>query len=761
MQGKIKSAKILDQLYFTVERWQTHKEDILMELRQYDWHDGYLIVRSSAKCEDSEKSSLAGHFRSVLDVKGNTAIIRAVDSVIESLYDKEDGVFIQPMLKKVKLSGVAFTRDTSNNSPYLKINYDDKTSKTSSITAGNDNNKSKVFYCHRLYKNKFKDFRDKIIELCFELEDILNSHALDIEFAFDTDDQLYLFQVRPLIISNNKNPEINDQKHFDMVQDLADRASSWMKPHPYLYGEKGLYGIMPDWNPAEIIGIKPRTLALSLYKEVVTDLVWAYQRDNYGYLNLRSFPLIIEFEGMPYIDVRVSFNSFIPKTLDEDIAEKLVNYYIDRLKDKPYLHDKVEFEIILSCYSFDLSKKIEPLKRYGISQTETEDIKESLRSITNIAISDSSGLWKNDLSKISILEKRYHEIKSSELDDFSKIYWLIEDCKRYGTLPFAGLARAGFIAVELLSSLVHTGILSEKEYNNFLASLDTVSSSIVSDYYSLDKKQFLEKYGHLRPGTYDILSKSYNESEEEYFDWHQSSKKNYEKDKFRLTVKQLNAINNILKDNSMVGDAIELLNFIKGAIEAREYAKFIFTRNISEVLQIYKKLCSNMGITLEDSSFTHVKDIMSLNSIASDAKKILLKSITKNKQKFEFTKLINLPPIIMCKNDFFSFHEANAAPNYITQKKIEGKVAILDSHTEQDISGKIVVIENADPGYDWIFSKKINGLITKYGGANSHMAIRSGELEIPAVIGLGNLYSKITVKSTIVIDSMNKNIKII
>ena len=28
-----------------------------------------------------------------------------------------------------------------------------------------------------------------------------------------------------------------------------------------------------------------------------------------------------------------------------------------------------------------------------------------------------------------------------------KIYWLIEDCKRFGTYPFAGFARCGFVAI--------------------------------------------------------------------------------------------------------------------------------------------------------------------------------------------------------------------------------------------------------------------------------------------------------------------------
>ena len=47
------------------------------------------------------------------------------------------------------------------------------------------------------------------------------------------------------------------------------------------------------------------------------------------------------------------------------------------------------------------------------------------------------------------------------------------------------------------------------------------------------------------------------------------------------------------------------------------------------------------------------------------------------------------------------------------------------------------MIENADPGFDWIFGSKILGLITKYGGVNSHMAIRCAELEIPVAIGCG------------------------
>ena len=40
------------------------------------------------------------------------------------------------------------------------------------------------------------------------------------------------------------------------------------------------------------------------------------------------------------------------------------------------------------------------------------------------------------------------------------------------------------------------------------------------------------------------------------------------------------------------------------------------------------------------------------------------------------------------------------------------------------------------------FSYPISGLITAWGGANSHMAIRAGELGLPAVIGAGEILFK-------------------
>jgi phosphoenolpyruvate-protein kinase (PTS system EI component) len=70
------------------------------------------------------------------------------------------------------------------------------------------------------------------------------------------------------------------------------------------------------------------------------------------------------------------------------------------------------------------------------------------------------------------------------------------------------------------------------------------------------------------------------------------------------------------------------------------------------------------------------------------------------------------------------------------------------------------MLENADPGFDWIFTKEPLGLITKYGGVASHMAIRCAEFNIPAAIGCGeSIYDELLESKVILIDCAKKILK--
>ena len=105
-----------------------------------------------------------------------------------------------------------------------------------------------------------------------------------------------------------------------------------------------------------------------------------------------------------------------------------------------------------------------------------------------------------------------------------------------------------------------------------------------------------------------------------------------------------------------------------------------------------------------------------------------------HKEEYQLTLALKLPILITDSSEIFSFFETRIVPNFVTQKEVNAQVAL---HNDREVEGKIVLIKSADPGFDYLFAKNIAGLITCYGGANSHMAIRASELGLPAAIGVG------------------------
>ncbi|MBI5241746.1 MAG: phosphoenolpyruvate synthase [Elusimicrobia bacterium] len=758
----LKTAKVLPQVRFLPAQWAQDPSSILARLRRAGWLSQPLIVRSSAAAEDAPRSTMAGHFKTVLDVRGEAALRKAVAEVVGSYGRgrRGDQAFIQPMLRGVAVSGVAFSRDPNTGGDYLVVNYDDASSRTDTVTSGLSN-ALKTFYGYRARETAFPSPLDRVARLMRELEGLLAAPALDVEFAVTKAGELYLLQARPLPLQAEAPQDAREVRRT--LDDIHRKLCEADCPHPYLHGSSSVFGVMPDWNPAEMIGVRPRPLALSLYREIITDNIWAYQRDNYGYLNLRSFPLMLSFAGLPYIDVRVDFNSFIPKGLDAALARKLVDHYMARLVATPSHHDKVEFKIVFSCYTLDLPERVKVLRRHGFTAQECRSLAETLRSLTTPIIDGRTGLWRQDLERIKHLEQAQSRILDSRLDRVSKIYWLLEDLKRYGTLPFAGLARAAFIAVQLLHSLVAMKVLTRAEYERFIGSLDTVASRLGKDLRSLPRQEFLARYGHLRPGTYDILSPRYDEEPGRYFDWSRprAPRAVGKPGAFTLTIAQLKRTERLLREHGLDHDVLEFFDFIKNAIEGREHAKFVFTRSLSDALSLFKELGREAGLSLEQCSYADIACVRELYATSAAPADILRKSIEEGRRRYALTRQIVLPPLIVRPDDIWAFHLPPCEPNFITQKSARGPVASAGDDRKR-LKGSILFIPGADPGYDWVFSHGMAGLVTMYGGANSHMAIRAGELGIPAVIGAGEaLYNQWAAARILELDCANRQVRVI
>ena len=516
---------------------------------------------------------------------------------------------------------------------------------------------------------------------------------------------------------------------------------------------------MPDWNPAEMIGKFPRKLSFSLYKKLITDKIWLKAREKMGYRVPKNSYLMLAFAGQPYIDTRLSLNSFLPSNLPNSISEKLINFWLEKFKKNPILHDKIEFELAITCYSFDLSSKMKKLVGNNLNLKEKEIYKKSLMELTKKFLDTESNFSiKSELEKIARLEKKQKKFKN--LGDLDQLNELIYDCKIFGTLPFSILARHGFVGITLLNSLEQLKIISNKEKNLFLNNIRTIATDMIEDLNNINndknkKLSFLQKYGHLRPGTYDIMSRSYDEMS--YF--RNKKKIKLKKNKiFKLKIAQKKLINKILKKNKFKDfDYNKLLNYIYTSISAREYSKFIFTKNISNILKVLIKYGKKNDIGRDQLSHIDIENFLDKRI----TKKKLLQVSLQNYKKFYLNSLIKLPQIIHNEtNGFIAPYQINV-PNFITSKMVEGKSLQISTKTKtKNLDGKIILIEGADPGYDWIFSHKVIGLITKFGGVNSHMAIRSAEFGLPAVIGCGeNLFNELKNFEYISINCSSKEVK--
>ena len=777
LEEVITLSKIAPQVSFTVSSWRNKPEEITDHIQQ-KFKSKKVIVRSSAISEDGFDSSNAGAYESVLDIDAGDqkAIFDSIESVINSYLDNNlaNQVLVQPMIENVSVSGVIFTRTLSESAPYYVVNFDDSSQETDTITSGTSmDHKTLVVSRQNIgdANNNIPESIRGLIPAIQEVENLLNFKALDIEFAIGVNGEVHILQVRPLVL--DKYEIDTDHLIFEAIENSIVKFRNLQKNSPFVVGKSAVFGVMPDWNPAEIIGTKPFFLSFDLYRYLITDDVWASQRAEYGYRDVRPHPLLVSFSGHPYVDVRASFNSFIPATLGNELAGRLVDYYLQTLVDNPHYHDKVEFEVVPTCYAFEFEGWRNKLLNAGFSNIEIDELRDGLRSITKHAIHRTP----DDLQSVAIVKDRFDSIFSSDLPPLDKALSLLEDCRRYGTLVFAHLARSAFVSITLLRTAVDAEIISKTAMDSFLNSIETVAHEFINDAKQVaDNKKswstFVERYGHLRPGTYDITSEAYAHNEEKFlrplveqarFNCQESVEKNNhwfnERESFSEALSELGIIEN--------ADSVE--NFLRGAIEGREYAKFIFSRNLSAALDLISEYGQTLGLSREKLANISLGSLSAIRSgqiSSEEAITQLINESNSHSDAHDKTNKIELPPLITCESDFKIFMHPSSQPNYVGSGRVSAEVITLTAedidHIDSFLDQKILLIPQADPGFDWIFGHNIAGLVTMYGGGNSHMAIRAKEFGLPAAIGVGeSLYNSLLSASIIELDVTNRKIEVI
>ena len=766
----LKKGKILTQRSFTIKEWKNNKDEILSNIKSY-FRNKKVVVRSSSFKEDSFDSSMAGHYSSILNVDKDNKIEleEAVNSVIKSYGldpSLEDQILIQPQISNVTMSGVVFTCDIKTGSPYYTINFS-TSGDTNQITTGYKGD----YHLLHILKSDINKVEDKelshLVNCAKELERLTGNELLDIEFAFDKE-ILYIFQVRPIAISK----VIENYYKFDInekILNFKNKIRESFNEKSNLAGQTSILGDMPDWNPAELIGSKPRPLAVSLFDKLITKDNWRLARKNLGYFNPKGERLLVNIGGHPFIDVRNSLNSLTPELLDKRLRNKIVDESLFFLSNNLDCHDKYEFEVATTCFSPAILDRQPRWSSFGISESEITEIIDCYRAHTQkILVGNYINYFCDE---IKILEKKREALSSNTFfSKYEKIKILYQDCYEYGTRSFASLARLAFIGNTFLKSFLNKKIISPKEHDLFLNSISTVATEMSNKLEKVRNKQislpdYIRMYGHLRPGTWDIRAYTYSEKPEIYFDTSMTKTSGIASESnadFKFSKQTMANIQSILSENLIDIKAKDLLDFIKKSIVAREYSKFSFSKNVSEILSLITEVGASLNFSKSDMSFLNFNSFLNFDEelSISDISALFSSEIEIRKDSYLLNQQVITPQIITDSTDLSFVKYFKNRPNFITDRKVLGEIEFVkEGLSSAEIRNKIVFIESADPGYDWIFTHNIKGLITKYGGAASHMAIRASEFNLPAVIGLGSNFEKLKKSNKISLDCGNKIIE--
>ncbi|MFT4308211.1 MAG: PEP-utilizing enzyme [Candidatus Woesearchaeota archaeon] len=757
----LKRSRIEDLFLFTVEEWYDKRPLVIDRIAQQ--FDGRVVLRSSSTSEDTIETSNAGLFESVLDVdpKDPASIERAIKTVIES-YEKHglsrgEQILVQEQTTDIRCSGVLFTRNLASNLPYYVINYDAHTQSTDTVTSGLESARIDILRDARAIPAEWSG----LIAAVREIEDILKGVALDIEFAITKEDEVVIFQVRPLAASV-KFESGDDESVFSKVREFKEQYSEFVSSGS-MYDQPVYLSDMAFWNPAEIIGDGSNYLDYSLYNHLILNESWIEGIAPLGYSRTPS-RLAEHFGHKTYINVLYSFLALTPADLDDDLKEKLITFYNETLRDNPHLHDKIEFEIVLNCFHFDIDARLERVP--SLTPDERVSIRRSLLELTKRTIRSYEDLIEQDKGALDRMAERRSKTPVSWREKLIAFVDLIEDCCQLGTPQFSRMARLGFIASILLKSLVSRGLVDQKAIDAFMLSIPTVASELNDDFErviagSLPKDVFLERYGHLRPGTYDITKLPYGKNPGYFEGQTRSGSKPSAFDDAGL----LETLDQVCQSEGFGCDADTISAFIRDATQARESFKFEFTKNISLALELLAEAGSELGFSrsqLAHLDYHTIRTATDPSMSKRDVVEVWSRLIESRSTESILVRKLPFPSLVFSSEDFEVIRSYLPRPNFITTKKVSAPIILLDKYATDDLpdlSGRIIAIEKADPGYDWIFTKNIAGLVTRYGGVASHMAIRCAEFDLPAAIGCADLFHKLVDGSKVVLDCENKVIR--
>jgi hypothetical protein len=721
LQSRLCRAQIPVFLVVSLTQWRVSRQHFLQQCHN-DLGDGLLAVRSDAASEDQLSSSQAGRFRSLLNVQAHQ-LEAAIEDVFLSLPGlPDDQVMVQHMVGEVAAAGVASTHRIHDGAPWYCIEISDADS--ASVTAGRSTGR-----LHAILRDVVDQPEAlqrlgagvrQALDLLREIELIHLGQPLEIEFALGSPARdavepiAHLLQVRPIVQSPWRW-----QPASVALPDMGFLLEP--DPCPEVAGPQTVLSLMSDWNPAELLGAHPRPLAMSLFQHLISDGVWWQAREELGYASapVAGISLLHAWLGRPMVDVRRSANSLLPAGLAPELRTRLVQHFIASLQARPELHDKVEFEVYRTIR--DLTRRSDLANQW-----------------TDVLGAKAWGRWEDALGQLarrlsstaagSLFNRHWERICQLSVAPPNLLDWRARlQRSRQGSHSFAALARLAFMGEAQLRSAVQRGALApDRALLMKAAARQSFTGSALPGMATLG--------AFLRPSSFDITQLPVPVSLRM-----PESAADVEVGAFLLSKDEDRALTQLLREAELPLTAPGWVEFVQATASAREWAKHVFTADLSVALELIAVEFQVSGLDRDAASWLGLEQLMA-SPAGPQQRRSLWETWAQEARALHAGQALQMvSPVLWHPTQRHVVDSFSTLPNFVGRQVAKGHLVIEPQadHPAAELQHAIVLLRQADPGFDWLFNHPIAGLITVWGGANSHMAIRCAERGLAAAIGCG------------------------
>ncbi|MGA2417689.1 MAG: PEP/pyruvate-binding domain-containing protein [Candidatus Staskawiczbacteria bacterium] len=694
-----------------------------------------VAVRSSAAQEDSANASFAGMYATKLRVPATVHDVRvAVDEISASGTGKEEvishyaanrsielvdsgvSVVVQEMVE-ADMSGVVFSHSLAEPDGYYVVSVSSGTGET--IVGGASNGKL-IRIVRGVNPEDLKDaWLQHLVGAMMAIEQHFQSASLDVEFAFRRG-TLYILQCRP--ITTVQTAAVGIEQGKKILRRIESLNSSVTVDF-----SGDVLGDMIDINPRELLGASPTLLDISIFRHLFADRIVEQVRRDMGYDPL-GIGLIRVVAGKPYASMRATAFSFRPCGIPDRIYERIVGVYRDKLIKNPSLQSRVEFDL----YAMSVGDKLERIMAEArLDDCDKDVVRDAFVRIDSVFrnVSESySGTFEADVQD--------YEQRTASLGD-APLNTILEHVAT-GTEMFVRMARLAFYWKNKFEEM-HP----RESLNDLIAGhIHSVNGQMRADLVAcrngvITRDTLVQRYGHLCPGQFSVFGEFYADDPDNYLFAQME----------RAEVVKLEKRPHTFEDTAEFKNVITFM-------QAREQMKFLFAQSLHLFATKLKRQLAQRGISRQDASCLSWEEL-NVRLVGS--------SNLKASREDDFPPVLLPDVIIPGLTDLRVITFAEANPSYITKSVVKARVCVLEhQRVKTDVKNALVLLPNADPGYDFLFHSGAAGIITKVGGPASHMCIRAIELQMPACIGCGeSMYQMLASAHGAILDCVSRQIVVL